>query len=160
LNKAFQFQYKKSAYLGALRWLCALICSLGCALSAHYLFDQAIVSVVTLVLCFMLAAWPLSVEKSFHHAKTLEFLFPQVRSDETAPLFTVDGQNADLTAVWSCPLFSVLAASLLPASSLPANGVVGKTPRPISIKLLLGKDVMTDEQWHQFHLWRVWRQRG
>jgi hypothetical protein len=156
LNQAFQFQFKKSVYLGGLRWFCALVCSMGCALSAYYLFGLY-VSLLTLLVGFALAAWPLSVEKSFYDAKTLQFLYPQRRNDATAPLFTVDGQSADLTAVWSCPMFSVLAASLAPDT---VNQAKSKPKHSTTIRLLLGRDAMTDEQWHQFQVWRVWRQRG
>jgi hypothetical protein len=128
---------------------------MGCALTAYYLFGQLATSLLILLICFVMAAWPLSVEKSFYEAKTLQFLYPQVRNDATSPLLTVDGQNADLTAVWSCPVFSVLAASLA-----PINQATNKPKDSTTIRLLLGRDAMTDEQWHQFQVWRVWRQRG
>jgi hypothetical protein len=138
---ALAIAYSKSRYLYWLRWLSTLIGSLGVALSAYYVFRSDIIAVTTFFAGLVMLAWPLNIENAFHHPQKLGLL-----SDRRCEC-QVDSNRGELTAIWACPWFVIL------------NVKVECAPRG-GWRVLLGKDVLPDQDWHGLALWRVWRQRN
>jgi hypothetical protein len=138
---ALAIAYSKSRYLSWFRWFSTLIGSLGIALSTYYIFRSDTIALSTLFVGLAMLAWPLNIENAFHHPQKLGLL------SERGSECQVDNNRCELKAIWACPWFVILSVRV---ESSPPRGW----------RVLLGKDVLPDQDWHGLGLWRVWRQRN
>lgn len=123
--------------------MAALIAAFGCALSLFYTYDRAIVlAAITFIVALFAILKALNFDRLFFHP-SLVLLDLQ---GETEIVF--DGAPFRLEMIWASPLLLVLGAVEL------------QLDRPRRVRLLLGRDTLSDEQWSDVQAWRVWCQRG
>jgi hypothetical protein len=144
---ALAIAYSKSRYLSWFRWLCTLIGSLGISLSAHSIFRNDVVTATVFLAALVAFALALNIENVFHHPQRLRFF------SEPGCECQIDNRRGELKAVWACPWFVVLNLKVECAPASALNGLH-------DLRVLLGKDVLADQDWHGLALWRVWRQRN
>jgi hypothetical protein len=140
--------YAKSRYLFGLRWFCALLAAAGIGLGCFYVFSNPMIAIATFVAGLFVTAWPLNVENSFHHPKELRF---QMQANQALSL---DNSHCELRAIWGCPWFVILSVR----TSGATQSRFARATRHRQI--LLGRDCLSDQEWHSFARWRVWRQRN
>jgi hypothetical protein len=119
------------------------VAAVGCGLSAFYLMNRSllIASIVFLV-AFVLFAMLLKIDRMFFHPSSIVLGFTE--SEE----IRFDGAVYRIEALWDSPAFLVLRALEV------------KPLSPKRVRVLLGSDCISDEQWSEVQTWRVWCQRG
>ena len=123
--------------------MAALIAAFGCALSLFYTYDRAIVlAAITFIVALFAILKALNFDRLFFHP-SLVLLDLQGEKE-----IVFDGAPFRLEMIWASPLLLVLGAVEL------------QLDRPRRVRLLLGRDTLSDEQWSDVQAWRVWCQRG
>jgi hypothetical protein len=119
------------------------VAALGCALSFHFVWGlNPMTAAVAVVVTFLVLAATLNIEKSFTHPS--EVVLQLKASNE----LNLDGLPYRLETLWASPLLLILVACEM------------QTDVPVRVRVLLGKDAVSDQQWSEIQAWRVWCQRG
>jgi hypothetical protein len=67
---------------------------------------------------------------------------------EASKEISFNGHPYRLEAIWASPILLILVA------------VESDVAAAAKVRVLLGKDTLSDEQWSEVQAWRVWCQRG
>jgi hypothetical protein len=127
----------------AIRWMSTLVAAFGCALSVFYSFDRAILlAAITFIVALFAIPKALNLDQLFFHPSSV-LLDLQGEKE-----IVFDGAPFRLEMIWASPLLLVLGAVEL------------QLVRPRRVRVLLGRDTLSDEQWSDVQAWRVWCQRG
>jgi hypothetical protein len=120
-----------------------LVAAFGCALSAFYLFDRAwLVGICVFVASTTLLSTLFKLDRFYLHPSVIALGF------EASKEVSLDGYPYRLEAIWASPILLILVVIELEVET-------GKR-----VRLLLGRDTLSDEQWSEVQTWRVWCQRG
>jgi hypothetical protein len=122
------------------------VAAIGCALSFHFVWSLTPVTAgVAVAVTFFVLAAVLNIEKSFTHPA--EVVLELKASNE----LNLDGLSFRLETLWASPLLLILVA---------CDTCDSQADVPVRVRILLGKDAVSDQQWSEIQTWRVWCQRG
>jgi hypothetical protein len=103
---------------------------------------------VAVAITFFVLAAVLNIEKSFTHPS--EIVLDLKASNE----LKLDGVSYRLETLWASPMLLIVVACATCATCDTQADV------PVRVRILLGKDAVSDQQWSGIQTWRVWCQRG
>jgi hypothetical protein len=120
-----------------------LVAAVGCGLSAFYLMNRSLlIASIVFFVAFTLFALLLKIDRMFFHPSSIVLEFTE--SEEVR----FNGAVYRIETLWNSPVFLLLRAVEVNALS------------PRRVRVLLGSDCTSDEQWSELQTWRVWCQRG
>jgi hypothetical protein len=121
----------------------ALVAAFGCALSIFYTFDRAVaLAAISFTVLLFAIQKALNFDRLLFHPSSV--LLDLQREKE----IVINGDPFRLEMIWASPLLLMLGAVEL------------ERGRPRRVRVLLGRDTLSDEQWSDVQTWRVWCQRG
>jgi hypothetical protein len=121
----------------------ALVAAFGCALSIFYIFDRAVaLAAISFTVLLFAIQKALNFDRLLFHPSSV--LLDLQREKE----IVINGDPFRLEMIWASPLLLMLGAVEL------------ERGRPRRVRVLLGRDTLSDEQWSDVQTWRVWCQRG
>jgi hypothetical protein len=121
----------------------ALVAALGCSLSAFYSFDRSLLlASIAFIAPFFVIQKALDFDRIFFHPSSVKLDF------QASKEISFNGAPYRLVVIWACPVLLVLGAVEL------------ERDPPARVRVLLGRDALSDEQWLGVQTWRVWCQRG
>jgi hypothetical protein len=116
---------------------------------------------------FVCASWPLAIasagcgawvllnrfelQKSFSQPNAMYW-----REEGKQVAVYLDDKEVHLDRLWATPLCLVITGTIKDTTDDTSNGIEKRR----DVRVMLGKDAMSDNCWHSLQMWRVWRQRG
>jgi hypothetical protein len=143
----FSIAYKNSRYLRLASIFVAFAAAVGMGTSAFFIFESLIAAIASAAVCFWLFIRPLNLQKTFDQPELIDW-----RENKKAVAVFLDNKVLHPDRLWANSLFVVI------------TGTISETfqgfEKPRYVRVMLGKDVISDNSWHSLQTWRVWRQRG
>jgi hypothetical protein len=110
-----------------------------------------VTAAVAFAAMFFVLAAVLNIEKSFTHPS--QVVLELKASNE----LNLDGVSYRLETLWASPLLLILVAC---DTCDTCDTYDTQADVPVRVRLLLGKDAVSDQQWSEIQTWSVWCQRG
>lgn len=120
---------------------------------------------------FVSASWPLAVasagcgawlllnrfelQKSFSQPNAIYW-----REEGKQVAVYLDDKVVHLDRLWATPLCLVITGTINEEVNETTDDTFDGTEKRRDVRVMLGKDAMSDNCWHSLQMWRVWRQRG
>jgi hypothetical protein len=143
----FSIPYLSSIYLQLATVFVAVTGAAGLGVSVYFVYASGLLAIASAGCGAWLLLDRFALQKSFFQPRAMHW-----RENDKQVAVYLDDKTLHLDRLWATPLCVVITGTI--------NETSEGLEKRRDVRVMLGKDAMSDNCWHSLQMWRVWRQRG